>query len=72
MADANVLKELIQFCETKKLAEVAEGIKQQLASKETAKQVDTLKIIKDALIKEDRRSTLEAQKGSGRGKEPLK
>lgn len=52
---ASVLKELISFCESKQLTEVAQGLKEQLQSK-SIMQVDTLQIIKDALAKEDRRS----------------
>lgn len=52
---ASVLKELISFCESKQLTEVAQGLKEQLQSK-SIMQADTLQIIKDALVKEDRRS----------------
>jgi len=53
------------------LTEVAQGLKEQLQSK-SIKQVDTLQIIKDALVKEDRRSAQNQAKVDQRGKEPPK
>lgn len=57
----SALKDLIQFCESKQLGEVVKGLKEQLDSETKNKQVDTLRIIKDALVKEERRQAKETK-----------
>lgn len=74
MTSAQTLKDLITYCESKSLSEVAKGLKEQLNSQQNVRQADMLKIIKDALVREEKRQQkLEVQAKSKGGKDaPIK